>query len=521
MKAQPKAHPLPSPPAEPLALYRPRIQGGSAVYLAAIAALTLLAATLRAMRLDHPMRYDEAFSYLFFAARSDPRHWLSYLAPNNHVLHTILEHFFIRAAELLGLADAATGAPPAVLRMPAYLAGVALVPATARLAVMLDGRRLAGVLAATLVGASSILIEYSVNARGYSMLALASVALGIFTLQILRDARPQTPWTLWAAAAALGAFTVPVMLYPAALLAGLLALQIAWSPAATGHRRMLFTRLAVMLLTMAAVTLLLYLPVIFISGPGKLLANEFVVPQPMSVVLAGLPTAAARTLHHWTRDTSPLWMTLLGGGLGACLGRAWKRHSAVALVPLAGPVLLAATAILHRVVPFPRVWLFLLPLLLACAAAGLAWLAAAISPRRWPWLGAVVCGVLLVIAAGHEAGAAMNRTYMISEEPNTLVDAEQIIRDVAPMSDGHTTLIAWVPGWPSLGYYSMFHAPNGWLAADDPQCHRAIIVVAPAQTLQQVLTNTPYPRDRFAPPQPWREYPRAKVYLAQKNAHRP
>src|SRR5919201_6998039 len=90
------------------------------VEVAALLAVTLAGAGLRAAYLSQPMRYDEAFTWLAYASRPLAQGLSRYDYPNNHLLHTLLVH----------LAAAAFGNRPWVLRLPAYLAGVVLIPAS-------------------------------------------------------------------------------------------------------------------------------------------------------------------------------------------------------------------------------------------------------------------------------------------------------------------------------------------------------------------------------------------------------
>ena len=82
------------------------------------------------------------------------------------------------------LAYLGLGNQPWVLRLPALLGGVLLVPATYALARLLFSPR-AAVLSASFVAVSSYLVEYSTNARGYTLQALAFVVLGSAILGVL------------------------------------------------------------------------------------------------------------------------------------------------------------------------------------------------------------------------------------------------------------------------------------------------------------------------------------------------
>src|SRR5205823_10426576 len=91
--------------------------------------VTLGALGLRLAFVQQPMRYDEALTFNELASR--PLYYgLSYYPdPNNHLLNTLLVH----------LAYVGLGNQPWVLRLPATLAGVLLVPATFGLAKLLFG----------------------------------------------------------------------------------------------------------------------------------------------------------------------------------------------------------------------------------------------------------------------------------------------------------------------------------------------------------------------------------------------
>ena len=112
------------------------------------------------------MRYDESVTFVHYASRPWYIALTNYTAPNNHVFHSLLVH---ASTWIFG------GAPWAI-RLPALIAGILLVPASyvAARALVREAR---GALAASLVAGSSMLVEYSTNARGYTILALVFVLL--------------------------------------------------------------------------------------------------------------------------------------------------------------------------------------------------------------------------------------------------------------------------------------------------------------------------------------------------------
>jgi 4-amino-4-deoxy-L-arabinose transferase-like glycosyltransferase len=77
------------------------------------------------------------------------------------VLHTLLVWITTRAGDALWIA-----------RLPAFLAGVAIIPATWLAVARIDpARRL---LAAALAAGATPLVEYSAQARGYTIFALCA-----------------------------------------------------------------------------------------------------------------------------------------------------------------------------------------------------------------------------------------------------------------------------------------------------------------------------------------------------------
>jgi hypothetical protein len=132
--------------------------------LVAMAGLMMIAALVRWPYLDQPMRYDESHTYLNYASQPWYVAIAKYDAPNNHILHTLA----VRASARL------LGDSPFAIRLPAFLAGVLLAPACYLLGVAVRGRA-AGALAGLTVAAWSPLVEFSTNARGYTLVCLFTV----------------------------------------------------------------------------------------------------------------------------------------------------------------------------------------------------------------------------------------------------------------------------------------------------------------------------------------------------------
>ena len=130
----------------------------------------------------------------------------NYHTPNNHVFHSLLVHF----SYLL------FGNHPWALRLPVLIAGVFVVPLSYLLIRMLYDRRSA-ILTAALVSWSAPMIEYSTYARGYAYLVTFTLLAFSLAFSLMQKCNAAA-WVLMAFCSTLGFFTIPVMLYPFAIL---------------------------------------------------------------------------------------------------------------------------------------------------------------------------------------------------------------------------------------------------------------------------------------------------------------
>jgi 4-amino-4-deoxy-L-arabinose transferase-like glycosyltransferase len=311
------------------------------------------------------------------------------------------------------------GNHPWAIRLPALIAGILLVPATYLAARILYGRSSA-LLAAALVATSSTLIEYSTNARGYTGVALIFILLVALGAHLQESWSP-AEWAAFAILAALGFFTIPTMLYGV----GAVLVWLVCSIAAERRRELLRARLLPTLAAAAVLTLLLYAPVIAASGVHSLADNSFVAPQTWSYFAHHLPSSLHATFVRWHRDQPlPLWVLLaLGFVVGLVLHR---RLSPVKLSPAVGALaFIPPVLVLQHVVPFERVWLFLLPLYLMTSAAGLLFLVRRLESRKH--YAAAIAGVAVALCASLAGEAVASRAVYRSEDTSTFRDAPKVV----------------------------------------------------------------------------------------------
>ncbi len=458
--------------------YWRELAGEQRLHLSALLALLALAVGLRVAFLSLPMRTDEAFTFTRYAAKPLWVGLANYSAPNNHVFHTLLVHL---AYQLLGN-------EPWVLRLPALLAGALSVPA-AYVCVRAHFDKRAALLAAGLVSASSALVEYSTNARGYTLVTLfflASLALAVY----LKRSANLAAWLLLAVLFALGFYTIPVMLYPCGTVAAWLLLSLLLENQG-GRRLLLLRRYAFSLLATGLLTLLLYAPVLVAGDLQALVGNRYVAAKSWSYFVGELPEAAGALWQHWQRDVPPPVVVLLAVGFLTALVA--HRHIASQRVPL----VLAVAAwcipvvVLQQVVPYARVWLFLLPLYLGLAAAGVAHLLHGLTAKARANEQTTFAGVAVGLALILSASVWQGQSIALSEETGALRDAEQItlfLRDYLGPGDA---VVAVTPSVSPLEYYFTVHGlPLEYLLAEPAAGKRALVVVKePQQTLDLVLAK--------------------------------
>ena len=356
---------------------------------AAIATAVVLAATY----LDVRLRYDEIKTMTSYATHSLAVAASTYDDTNNHVLHTLL----VWVAHQFG------GWNRVVLRLPAFLSFCLLLPALWWFVRREYGPPTA--LAATaLVGASPFFVSYATNARGYTLLALLFVTALLCGQALVWSPNRKALWAAWAAAIALGFYTVPVMVFPAVATG-------AWMLLARWRRcgREGFRPFAVRTVAWSAVALALagalYLPAIAAEG-ARGVQEEFAIKSHLTVrplQLVGYPLVLWRSWHLTTSAWAQgvLFALVVVGATAP--GRTCRRRGTLLLATilawgllfLAHPLLLQARM---------AIWALLVCTVLAGSGAVLVLERSLARARaRWPRLGVgsgsrvVACSVVTFV----------------------------------------------------------------------------------------------------------------------------
>lgn len=399
---------------------------------ATAALLTIGGIWVRWRDLDQPLRHDEALVFLNFVRR--PLYLLvaMYNDVANHVFETVLKH---ESWLLFGDAEWS-------IRLPVFLAGCLLTPLL-YLVVRASYGALPALMAAALAAGSSVLIEYSVNARGYEFLALWIVVLiGLRHVLVRRD--NSFVWLLWALASGLIFWTNPSAILSYGVVACWLLIGLALRPKQS-RLKGIFWLIAMCGLGMV-LTILLYSPILISSGLGHMShmvargASDLRLDDPLDR-LAELGQAYSRNL--------PLWLALIFGAtalLGAALDH-WRNGRTGPLF-LAVVLWLGAYLVLFPVFGFVRLWLPYAVFAYLLAAIGLGWL---VERLAGAWRRPVGLAVALLIGLAGIGGEALS-DFIRKNPDGAFFESRQVAVDFASRLQPGDVVFAPCPGTMPLTY---------------------------------------------------------------------
>jgi hypothetical protein len=483
--------------------------GDPASFRLAVIGIVALALAIRLVHLFQPMRLDEARSFLDYAIRPLPDAISNYNIPNNHLLHTFLVWISVR---LFGHAEWA-------VRIPAVVAGLLIVPAT-YVATRALGDRASAIAASALSAVLPCLVLYSTNARGYSMVCLAFVAL-LPVADALAGEETLARWAAFGALVAFGAATIPVMLYPA----GAVTL---WLVAERVRRRgpssvvPFLLRLALVLAVAGAVTVAVYAPAIARYGVGAIAGNKFVTPNTWPQFVSTLPQFALRlreTIGLGIPTLLLLFLALLG--LLPLVARGADRPRLLTLA-LATALWCVALLVATRRAPPPRVWLFLAPLCCLYAGIGLARSIGWVASRARVGSAPVVAAAALVLATGIAASTVARRVVFDDNESVELVAGPDIARFLLNETRAGDRLIVSNMVSPEVDYYLFRASGRRFADLESPSRGSRVMLILnhrEDQTPATVRTERPdLDWTRYETPVRVKEFESASIWIAPRRS---
>ena len=452
-----------------------RIAKEERFFLIALLFVVVMAVIRRLADINIPMQHDESYTVVNFA----DSFWhaiTDYSLPNNHVFHTIL----------VWLSKKWFGMAPWAVRLPAFIAGVLVIPAIYFLARRLYDHWTA-LMASLLAAFSPMLISYSVNSRGYSLVALLTLLI-ILLGSFVRREKNLFAWGLISLLSALGFFTVPTMLFSFVILFIWLFFEnLVTGPGAYCSKREFVIYWLVAGAATAVLTVLFYTTILIYAGPQQLLGNRTIAPLAWGDFLAASRSQITETWSQWTFGVPWAVPVLLAAGI--LLSIVFHRRLSRDRIPwqLAAFVGIAAVLIIQRLNAPVRVWLFLQPLMLIWGAAGTIGLLRGIRLKftRGVSLAAIVTGAAFLI--GLLATVRIIPTF--PERWAEKGDVETTILYLESQLQENDFIVVTIPDDAPVWYYSLLHGIDNSHFDKRIPFERALALVEPVegQTLKAVL----------------------------------
>jgi hypothetical protein len=470
-------------------------------FTASLGLVVGVGAAVRIALLDQAMRNDEAVTAARFAVDLGTA-LTDYSAPNNHILHSIL----------VNLSTSALGLEKWVIRLPAFLFALGLIVAVDWWISSATRRRSAGLFAAAFVAGSSLIIEYSTSARGYTMVAVAFVVLMEVSRRLLSHPSLRV-WAVWVTVAVAGLMTVPVFVFPLSAVGTWLLLNVA-----TGRSRqrgLMLAQMAVAALAVGALAVLAYLPAAATTGLETIVDNPFI----QSIAWSELP-------GEWYRMTAKLAVMVWRDGVLAVLYSllfitAFILNRSIFGRPLSpvfgmlGPLVII---VVRMVAPPQRIWLFVWPLVLGMAGAGLNF----VLGRLVPQVGTnrlAVAGLAVAIATLMGLSTLASGDVLASREGGAFHDAEETVALLTRAVDGTDRIVVESHARIVLDWYlSPNRERDPRIARDYEDADRVFVVVyhPRPQTLEGVLETSGLHLDEFSDPVLRWTLPETDIYVMDR-----
>jgi len=464
-----------------LGAWRAYAKRTSGVHKRFVLFLIIGGAVLRAMLMVQPITYDEAFTFTYYGTRPLYVIVSDYSYPNNHIFHTLL----------VKLSTVVFGIGKISLRLPAFLAGVAVLPLFYFFVRAMFNRYIA-VMALAMLAASGPLLEYSACARGYSLTWLFMVMALLLGRHFIKT-KSGAAAALIGAVCAFGMWTVPTMIYIAIMI--YLWLLISLTAKYDNSLRSRIWDLVLSLSVFIVLTTLLYLPVILVHGFDQLLHHNTMPERNWKVFCL---THQDQALYLWAHivDSSAAWVAILGfaGMVHATFISSKFRFLVVSTILGAVPLVLMQAAVAP-----PRAWLQLLFIFHLSSAIALFYLLKFIQEKVWSGFGkrqrTAVVSILLFV--GFAVPGYRISKVRLAGMPEAETSAQFLQRTLLP---GEKLLIDYPWDSPVEFHLMALGVDRAVIYGRPSPTGLTYVVVGPDydQTLESVLLNHELAKEAFS-----------------------
>ena len=402
--------------------------------------ITIIGFGLRFAYLDRSMRFDEAQTVFVYVTKSIPSIFADYSAPNNHIFHNVLVHLVFHYL----------GESQMFVRLPSFIASLLIIPMTFVVGTRFYNKP-TGLISASLVAVAPILIDFSVNARGYTIIAL--ITLMLFYLGHSLQHKDNTQgWLLISVLSALGFLTIPVMLYPMGIFALWLLMSILRHNSGIKRTELLKNYVVSMVLG-AVLTLVLYTPAIYLSGLDRLVNNVNIQSMSVNEYYRHFPNVLGRMWLHISWKVPPiLLIPLIASFIISTLFHKKVSNNTLLLLPFI-LVWILPLLLIQRVDPFPRVWHFLVPLLTIISASGIYYLVQKLNVAQLH----IIVGTMVLIMIGMSTYIIRSDIIITSTFTLRVPDAEQAAFTLNDIMTPNDQILMRIPSNYTVFYYSLIN----------------------------------------------------------------
>lgn len=293
-----------------------------------------------------PFLVDEAFSYVYFVSKGLPVTASYYPAPNNHILSNLLSC----------LVQLFTDNALLIMRLPSFIFSI-LLGAVLFLFYKKHFSFFTAITAYLFYSLSFEMNFYAVQGRGYLLLAMCVFILTIVCFKYTIAQKAAYVWIFIFISIA-GFYTIPTFLYP--FVASMIFLHIYFF--LNKNIGPLFKIYAASCVVLAGV-LLLYAPVFLVSGVSSVVSNSWVKPLEFNNWIEEIPSYLSRSTDWLLNiETGGVFFLLFIMTCNAFIHtkRSARVFQLLSLIHLVVPLILIGV---QRVLPFFRIWVYLIPII--------------------------------------------------------------------------------------------------------------------------------------------------------------
>ena len=217
-----------------------------------------------------PISYDEAWTYINFTNKGILYSITRYPLPNNHIFHSVVTNIFHLFFPFY---------PKLNLRLPVIIVSFISMLVSLHFFKKFYNEKIA-LLVTGIFTMLPMSIYYEFMSRGYAYVMLFFILSINYSYNIIKNGNKNKDWIAFSIFSVLGFYTMPSYLYIFLIINSIILINCTKS---------IFIKQCKSISLIGLLVILIYFPVIYISGLNSLINNKFVKPIDRSTVLSHLP----------------------------------------------------------------------------------------------------------------------------------------------------------------------------------------------------------------------------------------